>query len=106
MSARLEKQVQLLADRLAIKCDRFLADRLALALCEFRELELEFGIAGDIERSDYYRQLQDVLVGKYGDAFEYLLDVRRRDGNYTVAMNRIRESLRRLLRKQPQREAA
>lgn len=73
---------------------KILADRLALAVAEFQTLEIDCGLERDVESAEHFRHLQEVLLGKHADSFEIMRYAKRREGQYQVALNRIRESLR------------
>lgn len=71
-----------------------LADRLALAIGKFRELELETCFDGSQEAADYWRDMQRYLVGEHAESFSYLFDSVRGSDDYKLSMARIRMALK------------
>ena len=77
----LEKQVQLLADR------------LATSISILQVLEIQAGIGGDIEEANYWESVQDALIGRNQDIYEMFKDRLGNEGQYQLALGRLRDWL-------------
>lgn len=88
-----------------------LADRLAIAMSIFRQLEMDAGLSLDHEGVEYWERVQRMLIGKDNPALDHERKEQRKMGEYAHALTRVRGWLSRSLavvrgKAQPEKRAA